>query len=382
MGDGIVYGWHRRGVPIPHVVLIAVALFAFGRITSAPAAPAGALPAAIPGAASGTPAASRAPTPLPHPGGADASVGTTEETAALRERVATAEREREQYKTLYQEREASLGRARADAEEAARRASGGDDDDDDDERETSDPKPAVPRARPSFAPAAHGASGNPSATTMDFQVLSWEPHAVLYRGFASAAECDAVRELAAKRLEPSGLALRKGERRENMKNIRTSSGTFLASASDPSGTLERIEARIADVTHVHRDHGEPFNVLRYRPGEKYDSHYDTFDPASYGPQVSQRVASVLLYLTDVEEGGETHFPLEGREGLERLRRGHIDYKTCEGGLRVAPRAGDALLFWNVHPNATLDKRALHGGCPVVRGEKWVATKWIRDKSFR
>ena len=60
MGDGIVYGWHRRGVSIPHVVLIAVALFAFGRITSAPAAPAGALPAAIPGAASGTPAASRA----------------------------------------------------------------------------------------------------------------------------------------------------------------------------------------------------------------------------------------------------------------------------------------------------------------------------------
>jgi prolyl 4-hydroxylase len=36
----------------------------------------------------------------------------------------------------------------------------------------------------------------------------------------------------------------------------------------------------------------------------------------------------------------------------------------------------------VHPNATLAKRALHGGCPVVRGEKWVATKWIRDKSFR
>lgn len=39
------------------------------------------------------------------------------------------------------------------------------------------------------------------------------------------------------------------------------------------------------------------------------------------------------------------------------------------------------MFWNVHPNATFDKYALHGGCPVTRGEKWVATKWIRDKSF-
>jgi len=54
-----------------------------------------------------------------------------------------------------------------------------------------------------------------------------------------------------------------------------------------------------------------------------------------------------------------------------------------GGVecRPWPRAGDALLFWNVHPNTTLDKYALHGGCPVTKGEKWVATKWIRDKSF-
>ena len=59
----------------------------------------------------------------------------------------------------------------------------------------------------------------------------------------------------------------------------------------------------------------------------------------------------------------------------------IDYKSCNGGLHVKPRAGDALLFWNVHPNATFDKYSLHGGCPVTLGEKWVATKWIRDKSF-
>ena len=46
-----------------------------------------------------------------------------------------------------------------------------------------------------------------------------------------------------------------------------------------------------------------------------------------------------------------------------------------------PRQGDALLFWSMHPNGTFDKHALHGGCPVVKGEKWVATKWIRDKAF-
>lgn len=55
---------------------------------------------------------------------------------------------------------------------------------------------------------------------------------------------------------------------------------------------------------------QPFNILRYQLGQKYDSHYDTFDPESYGAQPSQRLATFLLYLTDVEQGGETIFPFE------------------------------------------------------------------------
>ncbi len=86
---------------------------------------------------------------------------------------------------------------------------------------------------------------------------------------------------------------------------------------------------------------------------------------------------MLVYLSDVEAGGETTFLFEGKEGMKRLPG--VDYKSCEGGLGVTPRAGDALLFWNVHPDGTLDKHALHGGCAVRAGVKWTATKWIRDK---
>ena len=50
-------------------------------------------------------------------------------------------------------------------------------------------------------------------------------------------------------------------------------------------------------------------------------------------------------------------------------------------LQYKPRRGDALMFYSMHPNGTFDKHALHGGCPVVKGEKWVATKWLRDKCF-
>lgn len=48
---------------------------------------------------------------------------------------------------------------------------------------------------------------------------------------------------------------------------------------------------------------------------------------------------------------------------------------------VKPRKGDALLFFSLHPNATTDPKSLHGGCPIIEGEKWSATKWIHVRSF-
>uniref|UniRef100_M1AZV5 Prolyl 4-hydroxylase n=3 Tax=Solanum TaxID=4107 RepID=M1AZV5_SOLTU len=57
--------------------------------------------------------------------------------------------------------------------------------------------------------------------------------------------------------------------------------------------------------------------------------------------------------------------------------GNYDYSKCIG-LKVKPRRGDGLLFYSLLPNGTIDLTSLHGSCPVIRGEKWVATKWIRN----
>jgi prolyl 4-hydroxylase len=112
------------------------------------------------------------------------------------------------------------------------------------------------------------------------------------------------------------------------------------------------------------ENGEGLQVLRYGPGAEYKPHYDYFDPAHSGTPLilkrgGQRVASLVCYLNTPEHGGETVFP--------------------DVQLEVAPVRGNAVFFSydRAHP-AT---RTLHGGAPVVAGEKWVATKWLREGHF-
>nr|XP_043616920.1 probable prolyl 4-hydroxylase 9 isoform X2 [Erigeron canadensis] len=238
-----------------------------------------------------------------------------------------------------------------------------------------DPKPRIlTTADNQYDPLPHGESGDDSFTTIPFQVLSWDPRALYYPGFATDEQCDGIIKMAKVKLAPSTLALRKGETAENTKGIRTSSGMFISSSEDKTGILDQIEKKIERATMIPRGHGEAFNVLRYEIGQRYNSHYDAFNPTEYGPQKSQRIASFLLYLSDVEEGGETMFPFENGENTAS----NYDFKKCIG-LKVKPRKGDGLLFYSLYPNGTIDPTSLHGSCPVIKGQKWVATKWLRNE---
>ncbi|KAH7652474.1 Procollagen-proline dioxygenase protein [Dioscorea alata] len=220
----------------------------------------------------------------------------------------------------------------------------------------------------------HGVTGEPRSSVIPFQILSWKPRAFYFPNFATAEQCEAIIQIAKLSLKPSTLALRKGETAESTQGIRTSSGTFVSASEDSTGTLDQIEQKIAKVTAIPREQGEAFNILRYEIGQRYASHYDAFSPAEYGPQKSQRIASFLLYLSDIGEGGETMFPFENGLNMDI----GYDYEKCIG-LKVKPRRGDGLLFYSLFTNLTIDPTSLHGSCPVIRGEKWVATKWIRDQ---
>ncbi|KAI9165516.1 hypothetical protein LWI28_015489 [Acer negundo] len=219
-----------------------------------------------------------------------------------------------------------------------------------------------------------GDSGDDFITTIPFQVLSWRPRALYFPNFATAEQCESIINMAKPSLKPSTLALRKGETTESTQGIRTSSGMFISASEDDTGTLDILEEKIARATMLPRINGEAFNVLHYEIGQRYNAHYDAFNPDEYGPQKSQRVASFLLYLSNVEEGGETMFPLENGVITDES----YDFQKCIG-LKVKPRQGDGLLFYSLLSNGTIDPTSMHGSCPVIVGDKWVATKWIRDR---
>ena len=56
------------------------------------------------------------------------------------------------------------------------------------------------------------------------------------------------------------------------------------------------------------ENGEDIQVLRYEHGQKYDAHYDYFADKVNIARGGHRIATVLMYLSDVTRGGETVFP--------------------------------------------------------------------------
>ncbi|XP_059649146.1 probable prolyl 4-hydroxylase 4 [Cornus florida] len=209
--------------------------------------------------------------------------------------------------------------------------------------------------------------------------ISWKPRAFVYRGFLTDDECNHLISLAKSELKRSAVA-DDVSGQSKLSEVRTSSGTFINKAKDP--IVAGIEDKIATWTFLPKENGEAIQVLRYEPGQKYDPHYDYFVDKVNIAEGGHRMATVLMYLTDVIKGGETAFPSAEESPHHRTSALDDDLSECaRKGIAVKPRKGDALLFFSLHPCAIPDTSSLHGGCPVIEGEKWSATKWIHVDSF-
>nr|XP_043633900.1 probable prolyl 4-hydroxylase 3 [Erigeron canadensis] len=210
------------------------------------------------------------------------------------------------------------------------------------------------------------------------EILSWEPRAFLYHNFLSKGECDYLINLAKPHMAKSTVVDSKtGQSKDS--RVRTSSGTFLRRGRDK--IIRTIEKRIADFSFIPVEHGEGLQVLHYEEGQKYEPHFDYFLDEFNTKNGGQRIATVLMYLSDVEEGGETVFP--AAQGNYSSEPGWDNLSECaKRGIHVKPKMGDALLFWSMRPDATLDPSSLHGGCPVIKGNKWSATKWMHVEEYK
>ncbi len=187
------------------------------------------------------------------------------------------------------------------------------------------------------------------------------PRVLVLGSFLSDQECDQLIAMAGPRMARS----------ETVDNItggsevnvaRTSRGMFFERTE--TELIARIERRIAAMLGWPLENGEGLQVLHYKPGAEYKPHYDYFDPVHPGSapilkRGGQRVGTVLMYLNTPTKGGGTTFP--------------------DVGLEVAPIKGNAVFF--SYDRAHVNTKSLHGGAPVIEGEKWVATKWLREREF-
>ncbi|KAM6545295.1 hypothetical protein CsatB_026031 [Cannabis sativa] len=209
--------------------------------------------------------------------------------------------------------------------------------------------------------------------------ISWKPRAFIYEGFLTDLECDHLISLAKSELKRSAVAdSESGE--SQLSEVRTSSGMFISKAKDP--IVAGIEDKISTWTFLPKENGEDIQVLRYEEGQKYEPHYDYFADKVNIIRGGHRIATVLMYLTDVVKGGETVFPHAVENPRHKPSTTHEDFSECaKKGVAVKARRGDALLFFSLLPTAIPDTLSLHAGCPVIEGEKWSATKWIHVDSF-
>ncbi|KAB2009115.1 hypothetical protein ES319_D10G144500v1 [Gossypium barbadense] len=203
------------------------------------------------------------------------------------------------------------------------------------------------------------------------EIISWSPRIIVLHNFLSNEECDYLRAIARPRLQVSTVVdVKTGKGIKS--NVRTSSGMFLSPTEKKYPMIQAIEKRISVFSQIPAENGELIQVLRYEKDQFYRPHHDYFSDTFNLKRGGQRIATMLMYLSDDVEGGETYFPMAGTGDCS------CGGKTVKG-MSVKPIKGDAVLFWSMGLDGQSDPNSIHGGCEVLSGEKWSATKWMRQK---
>ncbi|GIY57587.1 prolyl 4-hydroxylase subunit alpha-2 [Caerostris darwini] len=186
-----------------------------------------------------------------------------------------------------------------------------------------------------------------------------EPKISLFYDIISDTEINIMKALALPALKRAEVAEYNAGLGHRVSDTRVTKIAWLREMDHP--LIPRMYRRIEAITGLSSSSAEPFQMANYGLGGHFHLHMDVLpDTETYfGPEMGNRVATWLTYMSDVNGGGATVFP--------RLN------------ITVWPKKGSALFWYNVKSNGVGDILTLHGACPVVTGSKWVTNVWFHER---
>ena len=181
--------------------------------------------------------------------------------------------------------------------------------------------------------------------------------------FLTSEECDTIRAIATKQgMHKSEIY---GATSDSVDNSSRLSYTAWLTTSKHA-LIGKISTFAAELTGYPENHQEDLQVLQYPEGGFFKPHYDCCDG---GPDECKRMnaqggprrQTIIIYLNDDFQGGETFFP-------------NIN-------VTIVPQKGKAVVFWSTDSDNNVIRESFHGGNPVKGGEKWICNKWVHPKPY-
>ncbi len=191
-------------------------------------------------------------------------------------------------------------------------------------------------------------------------------------GILSELECSTIMDAARPRLVPATVSVDKGvygPEGSGAGDARTNTVASFGPGEQISPEFDEVAAKlrriVCELTLLPPEHQEPFQVLHYDEGEQFEAHVDSFSHGSEYARWEQtrggeRLFTFIVYLNEVDEGGETEFPRQQ--------------------VTVTPAPGRAG-FWCNHVGGEEYHNSLHTAHPVKQGEKWALVIWIRESAY-
>lgn len=261
----------------------------------------------------------------------------------------------------------------------------------------------------------------PIGPNIKLKTLNMRPLIFEVSGLISDGELDYLRNQSSPYLHRSEVGLNENKR---MSKSRTCSSVWLFGKHDL--LVNSLKARVSEILLIPKSHLEDMEIVKYESGQRFDIHFDAFQQTSddsHSPQsqillhggFKNRIATVFYYLNDIQEmdGGSTVFPRSDSIFIPNTNEANADFdannnwslflndeksggmsstpkeraifdndcKISSSGFKIEPGKGKVLLWYNMDSAGNLDPLALHGGCTVNRGTKWISNQWVWNRSF-